>query len=56
MGIGGIAPPFLTSALDGSKWSASPPGRFTPGEMAPGTHWMGGWQRREYIQNVGRKT
>jgi hypothetical protein len=34
---------FLTSALAGGEWSASPPGRFTPGERAPGTHWIGGW-------------
>jgi hypothetical protein len=27
----------LTSALDGGKWSASRPGRFTHGERAPGT-------------------
>jgi hypothetical protein len=40
---GGIAPLFLTSALDTSKWSASLPGRFIPGERAPGTHWIGGW-------------
>jgi hypothetical protein len=33
---------FLTSALDGSEWSASRPGRFTPMERAPGTHWIGG--------------
>jgi hypothetical protein len=32
-----------TSALDGGKWSASRPGRFTPKEKAPGTHWIGGW-------------
>jgi hypothetical protein len=41
---GGISPPLLTSALDGGGWSASYPGRFTPGERAPGTHligWMG---------------
>jgi len=31
----------LTSALDGGKWSASRPGRFTPKEKAPGTHWIG---------------
>jgi hypothetical protein len=30
-------------ALDGSEWSASRPGRFTPRERAPGTHWLGGW-------------
>jgi hypothetical protein len=33
----------LTSALVGGEWSASRPGRFTPGERAPGTHWIGGW-------------
>jgi hypothetical protein len=34
---------FLTSALAGDEWSASRPCRFTPGEIASGTHWMGGW-------------
>jgi hypothetical protein len=34
---------FLTSALAGGGWSASRPGRFTPGERAPGTHWIGEW-------------
>jgi hypothetical protein len=41
-----MAPPgicWITSALAGSEWSASRPGRFTSGERAPGTHWMGGW-------------
>jgi hypothetical protein len=33
----------LTSALDGGEWSASHPGRFTPRERAPGTHWIGVW-------------
>jgi hypothetical protein len=33
----------LTSALDGTEWSASRPGRFTPKERAHGTHWVGGW-------------
>jgi hypothetical protein len=28
---------FLTWALAGSEWSASRPGRFTPGERALGT-------------------
>jgi hypothetical protein len=27
---------FLISALDGDEWSTSRPGRFTPGERAPG--------------------
>jgi hypothetical protein len=34
---------FLTSALAGGEWSASRPGRFTPGERASGIHWIGGW-------------
>jgi hypothetical protein len=34
---------FLTSALVGGQWSASRPGRFTPGERAPATHLIGGW-------------
>jgi hypothetical protein len=34
---------FLTSALVGSEWSASRPCRLTPGETAPGTHFIGGW-------------
>jgi hypothetical protein len=34
---------FLTSALVGGEWSPSRPGRFTPGERAPGTHCIGGW-------------
>jgi hypothetical protein len=38
-----MAPQFLTSALDGGEWSASRPGRFTPGEIATGTHWIEGW-------------
>jgi hypothetical protein len=34
---------FLTLALVGGELSAARPGRFTPGERAPGTHWKGGW-------------
>jgi hypothetical protein len=37
-GSRGIAPPFLTSALDGGEWLASCLGRFIPGN-----HWIGGW-------------
>jgi hypothetical protein len=33
----------LTLALVGGEWSTSRPGRFTPGERAPGTHRIGGW-------------
>jgi hypothetical protein len=34
---------FLSSVLYGGEWSASRPGRFTPRERAPCTHWIGGW-------------
>jgi hypothetical protein len=34
---------FLTSALVGGEWSASRPGHSTPEEIAPDTHWIGGW-------------
>jgi hypothetical protein len=34
---------FLTSALVGGEWSASLSGRFTPGECAPGVHWIVSW-------------
>jgi hypothetical protein len=33
---------FLTLALD-SDWSDTRSERFTLGERAPGTHWIGGW-------------
>jgi len=33
----------LTSAVDGSQWSASRTGRFTPRERVPGEHCIGGW-------------
>jgi hypothetical protein len=42
-GSGGIAPPYFTSILDGGEWSASRPFRFTPREIAPRAHWIGGW-------------
>jgi hypothetical protein len=34
---------FFASAIVGGDWSASRPGRFTPGERTPGTHWIGVW-------------
>jgi hypothetical protein len=34
MGKGGIAPPLLTSTLDGDEWLASLPVRFTTREIA----------------------
>jgi hypothetical protein len=41
MGSGGIAPTFLTAAVDGGEWSASQPCRFNPGERIPATYWTG---------------
>jgi hypothetical protein len=34
---------FLISALVEGEWSASRTGRFTHGERALGTHWIGSW-------------
>jgi hypothetical protein len=36
-------PHFFTSELVGGEWSNSRPGRVTPGERSPGTHWIGDW-------------
>jgi hypothetical protein len=54
---------FLTSALAGGEWSASRPGRFTPGVRTPGSYWIGGWvdprddlddfQKREFLTLPG---
>jgi hypothetical protein len=47
---------FFTLALAGGEWSASRPGRFTPGERAPGTHWIGGWvDPRAGLDNVEKR-
>jgi hypothetical protein len=45
-GSGVIAPPFLILALEGREWSASRPGRFTPGEIYPLDSGLGVSQRR----------
>jgi hypothetical protein len=34
---------FFTSALAGGEWSASSPCHFTPGEIDPIIHCIGGW-------------
>jgi hypothetical protein len=41
--IGGLAPPFFTSALNGGEWTALRLCRFTPGHKALGMHWIGDW-------------
>jgi hypothetical protein len=47
---------FLTSELDGGECSVSRPGRFTPGETAPRTHWIGGWVGpRDGLDDMKRK-
>jgi hypothetical protein len=61
-----MAPPFLTLALVGGQWSALRPCLFTPGEIAPGTHWIGGWlglragldavKKKKYLDSVGNRT
>jgi hypothetical protein len=44
---------FLSLALAGGEWSVSRPGRFTRGERAHGTHWIGGWMGpRTGLDNV----
>jgi hypothetical protein len=43
---------FLTSALAGGQWSASRPGRFTPGERAHGRHWIGWVDPRAGLDDV----
>jgi hypothetical protein len=45
-GSGDTAPPFLTSTIVGGEWLASRLGHFTPVEIAPGTHWLGGPESR----------
>jgi hypothetical protein len=42
-GSGGIVPNFLTFALGGGEWSASRWCHFTPGDRAPGAHWVRCW-------------
>jgi hypothetical protein len=36
---------------DGDERSASRPGRFTPGETAPGTHCIGDWENIVPVEN-----
>jgi hypothetical protein len=40
----------LTSALEGGEWLASRPGRFTPRERVPGTHWIGSWEKQQMFR------
>jgi hypothetical protein len=50
-GSGGVAPSFLTSAVDGGDWSAS-----RPGEGALSIHLIGGWVGpRASLDAVGKR-
>jgi hypothetical protein len=42
-GSGCIDPHFLDLGTSWRWWSASQPGRFTPGERASSIYWIGGW-------------
>jgi hypothetical protein len=47
---------ILTRAVVGAEWSASRHGRFTPGKIALGTHWIGGWEGpRTGLDDVGKR-
>jgi hypothetical protein len=53
-GVGVHIQIFFTSALAGGEWSTSRPGRFTPGERAPRTHWIGDWVDPEPVWTTWR--
>jgi hypothetical protein len=50
-----ISTQSLTSTLDGGEWSSSRPGRFTPRERDPSTHWIGGWMGPRAVLNTAVK-
>jgi hypothetical protein len=49
-------PWFVNSTLDRGEWLASRPGRFTPRERAPGTHWIGGWVGTRAVPSPRRES
>jgi hypothetical protein len=55
-GSGGLAPTFLTSALDGGKWSVSHLVRFTPEVRAASTHWIGEKKLALVLARAGNRT
>jgi hypothetical protein len=56
MGNRDIAPPFLTSTIDGGELSPPSPGSYIAWERAPGTHFIGGWvDPRASLDDVKRK-
>jgi hypothetical protein len=45
----------MYSSTHGGEWSASRPGRFTPRERTPGTHWIG-WVGPRAVLDAGNRT
>jgi hypothetical protein len=54
-GVGCIDHVFLTSVLVGGEWSIARPGRFTPGERTPGTHWIARVGPRASLDSVEKR-
>jgi hypothetical protein len=55
-GVGVSIHIFLTSALAGGEWSASNPGRFTPGERTLSIPWIGGLvDPRAGLDDLGKR-
>jgi hypothetical protein len=64
-GNGGLAPPFMTLALDGGEWSAACLCCFMPRERCPSTHRIGNWvdpraildtKEEKYLESAGNQT
>jgi hypothetical protein len=52
----GCIDPHILDLGTSLEWSASPPGHFTPKEISPGTHWIGGWlDPRTGLDNVEKR-
>jgi hypothetical protein len=52
----GVLPQFLAKALDGDEWSASCPGRFTPGEKPPvPILYVAGWNQEPAVQPISHR-
>jgi hypothetical protein len=52
---GGIAPPLLTSALNGGEWSASRSGRITAEERTLCARWVGAGGPYSQSQRIGEE-
>jgi hypothetical protein len=45
----------LISVVDGGERVASRPSHFVPGQVSPGTHWLGGWVGHSAVLGVMEK-